>query len=65
MCENMGSFEDAVIKSIDNAKGARVYFKSVERYMGQQVRNEEYARNRGANSKGTNIVARLEEDGRS
>lgn len=42
----MGSFEDAIIERLDKAKGDEPHFKTVARYLAQQVRNEESANNR-------------------
>ena len=42
----MGSFEDAIIERLDKAKGDKPHFKTVARYLAQQVRNGENANNR-------------------
>ncbi len=60
----MGSFEDAVIAKIDSAKGGKPYFKSVVKYMEQQVRNEENARNKDDRAKGANVTKRDRNDAR-
>ena len=42
----MGSFEDAIIERLDKAKGDKPHFKTVVRYLAQQVHNGENANNR-------------------
>ena len=51
MYKQMGSFEDAIIERLDKAKGDKPHFKTVARYLAQQVRNGENANNR-RNDKG-------------
>ena len=51
MYKQMGSFEDAIIERLDKAKGDKPHFKTVVRYLAQQVRNGENANNR-RNDKG-------------